>query len=264
MYSWYLDATADNWSGLVSDDYSTIFPVTYTKKLGVKQFYQAFFTRQFEVIGNEFDLTEAISFLEKEFKFINFRSSQNLELNQKTTIRQHQLIDLKSEYKYNRNAIRLTKKANNKFIYKSIKDVTPFIKLIKETLAQKIKEFTPQNIKKIEQLMLSSLKNNKGECIGIYENNTFVGAGFFLKDKNTTTYLKGISTEESKKNGAMFGLMNYAINHYPNHSIFDFGGSAVESIAYFFKNFGAIGKNYNEYTINHLPLWFKTIKKLKK
>jgi len=265
MFSWYLDATADNWSGLVSNDYSTIFPVTYTKKLGVKQFYQAFFTRQFEVIGNGFDLTEAIGFLEKEFKFINFRSNQNLELNQKTSVRQHQLIDLKTDYKYSNNSRRLIKKANNNYTYQSISNLTPFFSLIKDILVKKINEFTPKNITKLESLMISALNHNKGECVGIFENDSFVGAGFFFKDKNTITYLKGVSTEKSKKKGAMYGLIDYVMmQNQPNFNTFDFGGSTIEGVATFFKKFGAIDKNYNEYTINHLPLWFNTIKKLKK
>ena len=265
MYSWYLDATADYWSGLITDDYSTVFPITYTNKLGVKQFYQAFFTRQFEVIGNGFTLTQAIEFIKKDFKFINFRSSQALELKQTTTVRQHQVIDLKSEIKLSTNAKRLIKKSNKNFTYKYINDISPLINLIKTTLTQKIKEFTPENVKKLEQLMLSALKNNKGECIGIFENDTFVGAGFFFNDKNTITYLKGTSTDESKKNGAMYGLINYAIHLYqPHYSTFDFGGSTIENVAVFYKKFGADDKNYKEYTINHLPLWFNTIKKLKK
>jgi hypothetical protein len=265
MYSWYLDATADHWSGVVSNDYATIFPVTYTKKLGVKQFYQAFFTRQFEVMGDGFDLTNAIKFIEDEFKFISFRSEQILQLNQKTAVRQHQIIDFKVGFKYSTNAKRLIKKSNKFYTYKAISNLTPFVSLIKQILVDKIKEFTPQNILKLEKLMASAMRNNKGECIGVFDKNQFVGAGFFLKDKNTITYLKGVSTEESKKNGAMYGLLDHVINeNQSNYSIFDFGGSTVEGVASFFKKFGATNKNYYEYTINQLPLWFSIIKKLKR
>jgi len=265
MYSWYLDATADNWSGVVSNNYTTVFPVTYTKKLGVKQFYQAFFTRQFEVIGNDFDLTEAIKFIKKEFKFIDFRSQLPLNLNHKTTIRQHQIIDFEKGFKYSTNAKRLIKKSNKLFNYKVISDLKPFIGLIKEILVDKIKEFTPQNIKKLEKLMLNAMSNDKGECIGVFENDTFVGAGFFFRDKNTITYLKGVSTEKAKKNGAMYGLIDSVINeNQANYFTFDFGGSTIQGVSTFYKKFGATDKNYNEYTINQLPLWFNIIKKLKK
>ncbi len=265
MYSWYIDSTADNWYGLISDDYSTIFPVPYTKKVGVKQFIQPIFTRQFEVIGNEFDLTKAITFIKNDFKLINFRSSQILNLNQQTSERQHQIINLKSELNYSSNAKRLIKKSNQIYTYQSISDLTPFIELIKKNLSKKIKEFTPKNIKKIEKLMQAALNNNKGECIGIFEDNHFVGAGFFFKDKNTITYLKGVSTNESMKKGAMYGLIDFAIKTYQqNYSTFDFGGSMVEGVAVFYKKFGAVNEKYNEYTINQLPLWFNTLKKIKK
>jgi hypothetical protein len=264
MYSWYLDATADNWSGVVSNNYTTIFPVTYTKKLGVKQFHQAFFTRQFEVIGHDFDLNNAIEFIHDEFKFINFRSKQVLKFNHAKIDRQHQIIDFNIGFKYSTNAKRLIKKSNKFYTYKSISNLTPFVTLIKEILVDKIKEFTPKNIVKLQKLMTSAMRNGKGECIGVFEGEKFVGAGFFFKDKNTITYLKGVSTEESKKNGAMYGLIDYVINqNQSDYSIFDFGGSIVEGVATFYKKFGATNKNYNEYTINHLPLWFSIIKKLK-
>ncbi len=265
MHSWYLDATADNWCALISDDYSTIFPITYTKKLGIKQFSQTIFTRQFEVIGNDFTLTQAIKKIKNNFKLINFRSRQNLNLNQQTQIRQHQIINLKDEINYSSNSKRLIKKSNRLYTYKNITNLTPFIDLIKEILSKKIKEFTPKNINKLSHLMQAALKNGKGECIGIFKDGSFVGAGFFFKDKNTITYLKGVSTNETKKSGAMYGLIDFAIKkHQQNYSVFDFGGSMVNGVAVFFKKFGAIDKSYNEYTINHLPLWFNTLKKLKK
>lgn len=264
MYSWYLDSTANNWYGLINDDYSTIFPVSYTKKFGIKQFIQPIFTRQFEVMGDGFTITQSIKKIKKDFKLINFRSSQILNLNQQTSERQHQIINLKSDLNYSSNAKRLIKKSNQIYTYQNISDLTLFVELIKKNLAKKIKEFTPENIKKLEKLMQTALKNNKGECIGIFENNNFVGAGFFFKDKNTITYLKGISTNESKKKGAMYGLIDFVIKKYQqNYSIFDFGGSMVKGVSGFYKKFGAIDEKYNEYTINQLPLWFNTLKKIR-
>ena len=68
----------------------------------------------------------------------------------------------------------------------------------------------------------------------------------------------------AKKNGAMYGLMNFAFETYKDrYSKFDFGGSDVESVATFYKKFGAIDNSYYNYLINDLPLWFNLLKKIK-
>jgi hypothetical protein len=38
--SFYLDAMAENWSALVSDDYQYVMPLTWNKKFGIKYLYQ--------------------------------------------------------------------------------------------------------------------------------------------------------------------------------------------------------------------------------
>jgi len=263
MYSWYLDTTAENWGGFITDDYSTIYPVSYTSRLGVKQLSQASFTREFEIIGDEFSFNDILPKIKTLFKNIQVRSSQNYNLSH--TERVHQMLSLNQPYScnYSKNAKRLIKKANKNYTFKVIECINELITLVEDNVAHKIKEFTPQNISKLKQLMKNASNNNKGETIAVFENEIIVAAGFFLKDKSSITYLKGASTDEAKKNGAMYGLMNYAFSIYDkNYITFDFGGSDIESVATFYKKFGAKNKIYYEYTINNLPLWFKLLKKL--
>jgi len=112
--------------------------------------------------------------------------------------------------------------------------------------------------------MLNSIGNEQGDLVEIYKANEMVGAGFFLLDKKRITYLKGAATEEAKKDGAMFGLMNFAFEKYEgDFDIFDFGGSDVENVANFYKKFGAEDRTYYNYTINNLPKWFRAIKKIR-
>jgi hypothetical protein len=265
MYSWYLDAVSDNWSGVTSDNYSTLLPITYTRKIGIKQFNQALFTREFEVVGTDFSFVDGLSLIKNQFKNIQFRSSSNLDVTNVQRVHQYIELDDLFESNYSTNAKRLIKKSNKNYTYKVVNCVDELIDLVKENVAHKIKEFTVQNIDKLKGLMNAAVSVNKGETIAVFENDIIVAAGFFLKDKSTITYLKGASTNEAKKNGAMFGLMDYAFSNYKAcYSVFDFGGSNVDSVATFYKKFGAVDKKYFEYTINNLPLWFKLLKKLKK
>jgi hypothetical protein len=264
LYSWFLDAVADHWCGLVNDEtYSSIFPVTYTSKLGVKQVYQAFFTRQYEVIGNSFTLNDAITFLKPEFKKISFRSSQNLTLNARKTVRKHQLLHTNA-IQYKSNAKRMVKKAQKQYTYRFTNQVDDIVAIIGQTLSKQIHAFTPKTLNKLKTLAKVSLQKQKGDAIGIYENDCLIGGGFFLKDKATVTYLIASTSIEHKKNGAVYGLIDFALSHYQTqYKIFDFGGSNIDSIADFYKKFGAEDKTYFEYTINQLPIWFKALQNIK-
>mgnify|MGYP000111586694 CR=1 FL=1 len=262
-YSWYLDACAKNWGAIISDDYNTIVPIAYNNKLGVKQMYQAQFTREIDIFGNEFNWKEALEFLSKDFKAIQFRNS-NKEILDDNDERKNQWLSLREELKFSTNAKRLIKKADKQFDYRSEKDPKQLLDLFKSTAFQKIDSINEDDLQRLENLMKSAIKLGHGDLISVYENNEFVGAGFFLLDKKRVTYLKSASSEKAKKEGAMYGLINHAITKFKaDYETLDFGGSDVESVANFYKKFGSSDRSYYNYTINNLPLWFKTLKRIK-
>jgi hypothetical protein len=77
--------------------------------------------------------------------------------------------------------------------------------------------------------------------------------------------LKGACFEEEKKQGAMYGLMDFAMQKFAlNYNTFDFGGSAIEGVANFYKKFGAQDCTYYDFHLNKMPTWFQTLKKIKK
>ena len=106
-YSWYLDAVAENWSGIVRGDYEAIFPIPFTKKLGVTQLYQPPFTRELSIIGDQMNWNELIELISTKCKGLNFRSAEK-GIIQESESRKHQIIDLKDhKLKYRTNAKRL-------------------------------------------------------------------------------------------------------------------------------------------------------------
>lgn len=260
-FTWYLDAVVENWYGLMDGDYETILPIPYTKKINVKQFIQAPFTREYQIIGNGFNWHDAIQFIQNKFSSVHFRCGIEIpELD--ATMRSHQLLDLKATKKYSENAKRMIKKANA-FEFKKSKDVSIIINLFKENIAHKIDTISKKDVVRLAQLMNNAIDLNKGELFCLIENNQCIAAAFFFKGKNTITYLKGASTDEAKKQGAMYRLIDEAISAYKDYSTFDFGGSDIKSVAEFYHKFGARDRAYYEYKIDNLPRWFKLLKKLK-
>jgi hypothetical protein len=263
-YSWYLDAVAENWSAVVEGDYEAILPLPFTKKLGVTQLYQPPFTRELSIIGDKLNWDNILELIAPEFKGLNFRSAKK-GIVEESESRTHQFLQLKDhKIKYRTNAKRLIKKADKQFEYKIGNDPDKLIDLFSETVLSKIDSISKDDLASLSILMKNAMVNQQGELIEIHSNNEMVGAGFFLLDKNSVTYLKGAATELAKKEGAMFGLMNFAFDKYENDfKVFDFGGSDIENVANFYKKFGAEDRTYYHYTINNLPKWFRAIKKIR-
>lgn len=262
-YSWYLDATAKNWCALVSENYKTVLPLPYSKKLGVTQLYQPQFTREIDIFGSDFDWNEAIRFIQKEFKAVQFRTAVQLALTQ-TEQRVHQQLPLNGEYAFSTNAKRLIKKSKD-IIIDTSSSTQDLLNIFKETAFKKIDSISEEDVVRLSDLMQDALKQNKGEILVIKDGSKTVGAGFFLKDKNRITYLKGACYDEAKKKGAMFKLMESAFLRYESEfDIFDFGGSNVENVANFYRKFGASDRTYYNYQLKDLPKWYKAIKRLKK
>lgn len=266
-YAWYLDATAESWGALVSDDsWNTVLPIAFTTKLGVKRMYQAPFTREYTIFGEDFEWHKVIDFLTKEFKHISFRSGEE-NLTSNVENRQHQELLLSPDFaaKYRSNAKRLVKKGNKHFEFQLGTNPSPLIELFEQTVAHKVEAVGENEIDNLKNLMRHSINIKKGELLEATENGKMVASGFFLKDKKRITYLKGAADDGAKKNGAMYSLFNFAFERYhQDFTTFDFGGSDIEPVANFFRKFGAIDRNYYNYTIDNSPLWFKTLKRLKR
>lgn len=264
-YSWYLDAVADNWGALVNDQtYATILPVPFTTKLGVKQMYQAPFTREYDIFGNDFGWNEALPFLSAKFSHFSFRN-RSAEILENPVERIHQELKLTADYPtaFRSNAKRLIKKGNKNFRFEAGKNPETLINLFKDTVASKVNAVGDKELNRLTELMNDAQKRDTGQLIYVYQNDTLVAGGFFLKDKKRITYLKGASQDEAKKLGAMYALFAYAFELYqPHFETFDFGGSDVENVAQFFKKFGAIDRIYYNYILDKNPRWFKTLKRL--
>lgn len=265
MYAWYLDAVCSDWCALITEDYKTILPIPFTKKVGVKQMIQAPFTREYDIIGNEFDWSEVLTFLASDFKSIHFRN-QNRNLAKSEKVRTHQLLSLKDDFQnsYSTNAKRILKKTTD-YLLEQGNNPAVVLDLFRENVAHKVDTISKQDLVVLEKLMNTALDLKKGELLLVKENKEIVAAGFFLFDKQRITYLKGASTETAKKAGAMYYLMNQAMLCYQSDfTTFDFGGSDIEKVAEFYHKFGATDRTYYDYTIDDLPFWFKTLKKLKR
>lgn len=51
--SWWLDVVSPGWEALVSDDYRSVMPLTWHKKLGIYYLYQPYLTQQLGIFSTQ-------------------------------------------------------------------------------------------------------------------------------------------------------------------------------------------------------------------
>lgn len=273
-YTWYLNIVSPNWDALIYGDYESVMPLTQNHKFSVSYLYQPFFTQQLGIFSsNKIDDYLINSFLEaipKKYRFIEinlnkYNRVENIDgfsVKKNTTYE----LDLIENYenifrKYKKNNIRNIRKAiQNKITIN--KGLSPNIvfELIKKSC--KIPGMKEIHNDVLQKLITSAVEFNSGHLYGAYNaKNQLCAVGFFVYANHKACFILSVTNQEGKENGAMFLLVDEFIKDFSNRNIIlDFEGSNVESIARFYKGFGANPFNYHSIRANKLPFPFKMLK----
>ncbi len=273
-YSWYLNIVCPDWEALVYGDYETVMPLTQNQKYGVSYLYQPFFTQQLGIFSyNKIDeslINQFLKAIPKKFKFIeiNLNKYNRLENLKGYTIRENDNyeLDLIENYenifrRYNQNNIRNIRKAiNNKVSI--LKGLMPndIFELVKNY--GKIPGMKEVHLNMLRQLIAASIRYKSGYLYGAYnEHNMLVAVGFFVYSNNRACFILSVSSDEGKDLSAMFLLVDEFIKDFSNRNmILDFEGSNIDSIARFYKGFGANQFRYLSIRANNLPFPLKLLK----
>jgi hypothetical protein len=277
--SFYLDAVCDNWCGLVLDDYEAVFPLAAGSKYRINYLYQPFFTRYFGVYSKQENAakpaTEFLAAIPEKFRYMEFclQEEQTVTGNEfELTARNFQELSLNASPElllknYSDNAKRSIRKAV-KAGAEVKAGVTPkeIVDLFRRTKGQELEVFKEEDYKRLLRLMDACVKRKQSESIGVYDKDgELCAAGFFMQYRNRYVFLKSGVTEYGKSHGFMHLLFDTFIKaHAGNDLALDFGGSSVESVARFYKNFGAKDCVYLQVKKNNLPGLVNWIKSLKK
>lgn len=278
VYSWYLDAVCDNWTALILNDYEAVFPMAVRSRYRIAYLYQPFFTRYFGVFSKgritQGLVNEFLQAIPEKYKLMEFCLHEQNGLKAKgfeTRERKYQLLDLGADYddirkNYSENAKRNVRKAIRSGL--TIRpDLLPeqVVGLFRETRGNELEVFKAGDYKTLIGLMNVCLRLNKGQSVAIYDGDTLCAAGFFMFSNNRFVFLKSGVTAAGKAKGAMHLLFDYFIKENSGrHYKLDFGGSSVDSVARFYKNFGAKDCVYLQVKKSSLPrilTWVKSLKK---
>lgn len=273
-FSWYLDIVHPQWQALVDEEYKLLFPVPSKRKKGIHYVIKPFFTQQLGWFGKSSLKKEmdTIALLENNFKYVDFsiHNKSNAikgKWNEKENANYE--LHLNPSYasltkKYNENCKRNLKKSGKSgHRFSENISMAELIKLFKQTKGTELKEMSKEHYRIINEIYASANENKAAFINGIKNSNgKLISAVLFIHWQNRIYHLFSATSEEGKKTGAAFAIIDECIKKYCGKKIIlDFEGSNIAGLARFYSGFGAERKNYFSIKYNNLPFYLKWLKK---
>lgn len=277
-YTWYLNNVCEEWDGLVEGDYESVFPLVWNNRLaGYKRLFQPQFCQQLGLFSTHvLSAPRMKAFLEAipaEFRYIdiylNARSFVPPKMDFEVFQRPNFQLPLADSYddirkKYSTNLKRnLKKAAQHKLTFTtSIKPET-LVTLFRTHQGERIPDMTDSSYHTLHRIMYNALHRGLGFITGIQDaDGELCAAAFFLSGHGKIINLLPSSSEKGKELSAMHILLDVLIrNNAGRPAVLDFEGSAIPSIARFYKSFGAEDVPYTRIKRNNLPFWLKWVKR---
>jgi len=269
--SWYLDLVCPGWDALVEDDYASVFPLTWNRKLGIHYLFQPFFAQQLGLFSREFPtvgkVKAFIDALPSKFRFVEihlnslnpleglpfpqkFRANHELAL----TVPYTKLLE-----SYAQNTRRNLKKAMDGGI--AIQTETgpgALVAMFRDNFGKKEGKLKSRHYDIMEKIIAYGHQSGTGYILGAHaKDGTLSSAAFFLQGISRAYFLFAASVPASRENGAMFFLVDKFIRDHAGEAVtLDFEGGNDPGLGRFYKSFGARETKYPLLEINRLPWVF--------
>lgn len=270
-YSFYLDHMSDHWDGLVLNNYETVMPLTWRKKIGIYYLYQPFLTAQLGLFGNNLNgalLHQFLKTVPSKFRFWEFPlNQQNLfplpgfDLQERINY----VLPLNQPYELLYQSYRENTRRN---IKKSIQygcsvktniDVNDIIKLSK----QQLKNHSEKEFQQFDKLYRLLEQKAAAKTYGVFSNkDELLASCVFIFSHHRAYYILVGNHPNGRTLGASHLLIDAFIkDHAGQKLLLDFEGSDIRNLAFFYSSFGAKEEHYPSIKLNNLPWYIKWMKK---
>lgn len=274
--SWYLDACAPGWSGLVYGDYEQVMCVPIKQKLGVTAALQPLFVQQVGPFSQteltQTDVYRFLDFLNRKIgKVTLYLTPQCTDLTEgfNGSLRHSQTVPLDRPLEeirkaYSENLRRNIKKAGKSALTLHFLDnAGEVISAFKSQAGSHVEQIGEGGFEKLG-VLLSNLQTHTQSLIPQVrdaEGNVLYTA-FFSVFGGTVLYVKGAGTEAAKKYGAGHWLMDQMIARFRAEgcTVFDFGGAHAENVRNFNKQFGGREFEYLCFNGGYLPSFLRKLR----
>lgn len=160
-----------------------------------------------------------------------------------------QSLDLKCDFSYKGNVRRNLKKAQQQALLPCTPSALETDEAFFAYRGQNMPHLQGAPRKRMQQLMQEAEKRHAAVYFGWKDQEGYLhAAGFFIRTGQTLLFVHGGATEKGKKSGAMYLVMDQAVEYCQaeNLATLDFGGSNVPSVGDFYRGFGATDQTYYE------------------
>jgi hypothetical protein len=269
-YSWYLDVVSPGWDALVEAGYESVMPLTWNKKFGFHYLYQPYFTQQLGLFScspvSEAAVREFISEIPQKFKLIR------ISLNEKNSIKgpytrtnKNFKLNLEKPYEdlysnYSKSHRKNLRRAGREELQIMNDNPEPevFVDFIRRNTIELIGNIKHHHYNPLVDIIRQVNRFCETKSITVStKSGKPCARALFIKLKNHTVF-HSASSQAGKSRKAMFLLLDtYIRENAGSNNVLDFSGSNIESIADFFKGFGALESDYSSVIKNRLPWYIK-------
>ena len=270
----YLQHLADNWSGLVMNDYAAVMPIVWRKKWGIRYVYDAPFIQQLGLFGT-YDSDDLKQAIDTTMGYIQYGDLYFNNTNPVPPIlpsakaATNLIIPLHIGYDiirqgYNDHLKTKLRKASGQQLQYAISDnIKLAVNTYQQLYANRFPSVTPVHYQRLKAIAKQLF--NSQQCFirsVLDKENKLLAVALFFKDENRIYNMLPSTTEQGRKASAMHFLIDNVILEFASKSLtLDFEGSNVPGIKSFYQSFGAVNEPYYYLHYNHLPKPFRWLKR---
>ena len=219
------------------------------KKFGLSAHLQPLFIRSLDITGSNHkeDLAALLVFLKKKnFLHLNISLPQGSQFPLATG--KFQVLQLgkpidELRQGYSENVKRSLKKAKNLTLFTI--SFTEFHSFFTEQKGENLGNLNAAAWLRLRTLFANAHEKEQAFCVGVLSNTELLAVGLFFKFQQELYFMKGTLNAQGKEKGALVFLIDGVIEkHIDECTSLDFIGSNQESIAAFYRKFGAKDQTY--------------------
>ncbi len=266
----YLNTMANNWTGLVINDYEAVMPICFRKKMGITYSYSPAFVQQLGWVGQikiSWQEIEKAIFGVVKYGDVMLNHSNHFEAI-RTIAKTNFVINLNKNYEeiysnYKNDLKQNLKKAiKENLVYTANNNIDEAIDLYKDFYSNRMKGLSAKDYSNFKMLCLLFHQTNNCLLRQIVNNkNELLAVALLLKDENRIYNLANSTTAAGRNTEANHFLIDSILKEFANTNlIFDFEGSDLPGVKTFYQKFGAVDEPYFHWHFNKLPWWIKWVK----
>jgi hypothetical protein len=242
---WVQDTLHPNWNYLLDSNQDLAMRVPFTKKFGVKAYLQPLFLRSLPVFSNS--STDLIQFLQAK-SLLHLNLDAPLRAAFSAPIGKYQLLQWQEGIEqlragYSDNVKRVLKKARG-LTLQSI-SYSEFQEFFTAQKGENIGNLNVQSWMRLATLCATAQDKEQAFCMGVFNRDELLAVALFFRFKQQLYFMKGTLNKQGKAEGALVFLLDAVLEKYAHEcKSLDFVGSNQESIASFYRKFGAKDKIY--------------------